>query len=458
MTAANDTFRDIERTFIAGVLRNPHVTTKCEEVLNTSGGDAFLDILSQQAWDAICELDHSGTSITANAVRVGMVTQGAAAQQAQQYVVDRQAEDTVLDGDTLRAAEKVRDGMVIRAVSASAQDVLAVCGDPRTDAVAAMGAMNDAVNAVSSASVTTSDIMQWGDSLLPEAFDQILARADGDLPGISTGSRALDSMTGGLCGGQLFIVGARPRVGKSVSLIDFGRAALRQGVGVIHFSMEMPRHEIMGRYIAAEASIDGHAIRTGRLTESDKQRFFKATKAIPWENLVIIDKPSISTGQLSAITRQVHREFQRRGVTQMVGMADYLQLFGSDSTRGRREVTRQQFLGEVCVGLKSLAMELDMPWVVPAQLGRSAGRERRPEMEDLRESGDIENAADVVLLLHRPDAADADDRPGEIDYLLVKHRQDEAPQEVTRTHALNFFRTHDMAYASDIPPEGVGAA
>lgn len=440
---------EVEQTFIAGVLRNPHIVTDCEEIL--SGPPPFVDLLSQQAWDAICDLSHTGASVTENAVRIGMLTQGATKQQAQTYIVERQADGTLMEGDTRRAAERVRDARVVRAVSASAATIQSVCHDPASTGVDALGALTHALNEVSAASVTTSDMMERGDALLSSTFDGILARAGSGLPGISTGSTVLDDMTGGLVGGQLIVVGARPAVGKSVTVIDWARAALRDGAGVIVFSQEMPRHEIMERFIAAEGSIDASAIRTGDLTAQDERRFAQAASSLPWHNLVVVDKPRLTIGQATAIARQVHRQFAQEGIEKVVCFEDYLQIMGSDQG-GRRDQSRQQFLGEVCVGFKGIAVELDMPVVVLSQLGRGAGKDRPPTEEDLRESGDIENNADVVILLHRPDKADPEDRPGEIDYLMPKHRQAPAPQIRTRTHLYRHFRTHDMAYESE-PPE-----
>ena len=441
---------EVERAFIAGVLRNPHTVTSCEEIL--SGSTQFVDLLSQQAWDAICDLSHSGDAVTGNSVRIAMSTQGALGEQAQGYIVDRQADGPLLEGDTLRAAEKVRDAQIVRTILTNASNVLSVCNDPRSTAVDAMGALNHALNEVSAASVTTDEIMEWGDDLLDPTYREILSRAGSGLPGLSTGSAAIDDITGGLGDGQVIIVGGRPAVGKSVAVIDFARAALRAGAGVMIFSQEMRRTEIMERLIAAEASIDASCIRTGNLTAEDERRFFVAAKQLPWNNLVIIDKPGLTIGQATAIARQVHREFTRRGVENVVAFEDYLQIMGRDNT-GRRDQSRQQFLGEVCVGFKGLAMELHIPVVVLSQLNRGSGRERPPIMEDLREAGDIENNADLILLLHRPDKEDPEDRPGEIDYIKAKDRNGPSPQTRTRVHQYRYFRTHDMAYDSVAPPE-----
>lgn len=441
---------EVERAFISGLLGNPHVVTSCEEVL--SGSTQFIDILSQQAWDAICELSHSGGAITENNVRIGMLTQGALKEQAQGYIVDRQADGPLLEGDTLRAAERVRDAQIVRTVSSSASNILSICNDPRSGAVDAMGALTHALNEVSAASVTTNEIMDWANNLLESTYEGILARAGATLPGLSTGSADLDDMTGGLVDGQLIVVGGRPSVGKSVVVIDWTRACLRQGAGVMIFSQEMKRTEIMERLIAAEANIDASCIRNGRLTEADQQRFFAASQKLPWENLVIVDKPSLTIGQATAIARQVHREFTRKGVEKVIAFDDYIQIMGSDGT-GRRDKSRQQFIGEICVGFKGLAMELDIPVVALSQLNRGSGKEHPPTMEDFRESGDIETNADVAILLHRPDFADPENRPGEIDYLQVKHRQAPAPQTRTRTHEYRYFRTHDRAHASDIALE-----
>lgn len=441
----------VEHAFISALLQNPHVLPDCEELL--AGSTEFSDLMSQFAWEAAVDIGRSrDASVTVPAVRSVMIELGAAPDKAQTYLVDRQADQIATDGDARRLAERVRDGYVVRTVDAQAATIRQVCSDPRSGAVDALGALTQAVNTVSAASVTTSDILHRGDTSIQETYEIILRRAEGALPGLSTGSSDLDSMTGGLAAGQVIIVGGRPAVGKSVTLVDFARAALREGAGVIIFSMEMPHNEIMGRLIAAEGGINAARIRDGRLSDEDKRRFVAASTRVPWENLYIVDQPSVTMGQVTAITRQVHREFERRGVEDVLVGVDYLQIMGTDPGRtGRREQSRQQFLGEVCVGMKALAMELSIPVVALSQLNRGSGKERPPTMEDLRESGDIENNADVILLLHRPDATDAEDRPGEIDYIMAKHRQAPAPQIRTRTHEYVHFRTHDMTHSA--PPE-----
>lgn len=443
--------RDIEAEFIGAVMQTESQGVyDCADVL--AGEVAFADITAQAAWDTVLALTYTGQTVTPTLIRSGMIERGVPAETATTYVVDRAAAPTYAPGDAQRLAERVRDGHVIRTVHAHSVALQQVCNDPRNGAAEAVGALTDAMQAVSSATVTTDDIMGRGEDLLVDAFEAIKARADGALPGITTGSTDLDAMTGGLAPGQVVVIGGRPAVGKSVAVIDLARAALRAGAGVMIFTMEMTRYEVAERMISAEATVDATRIRTGRLTADDEARFFAVMQGdhgLPWDNLVVIDKPSITIGQVSAIARQVHREFTQNGIEDVIAFVDYAQIMGADARAKRREQTRQQFLGEVFTEFKALAMGLKMPWVVLSQLNRGAGREKPPTMEDLRESGDIEQTADLIILLHRPDAADPEERPGEIDYLQVKHRQGVAPQVRTRVHQYRYYRTQDMTHATE---------
>lgn len=254
---------------------------------------------------------------------------------------------------------------------------------------------------------------------MPEVMDHMEKQAstpDGVLQGLATGLADMDALTNGWVPGQLIIVGARPSTGKSTLALDWSRqAAIKEGETVAFFSLEMGRTELGERMISAEAKIPLHTIKSGLLTEQDWERMRSVMPRINASKLVIKDKLR-SLGQIRAACRRMKRSMGLRLV-----VVDYLQLVDIE---GRYD-NRQHEVTEVSKALKQLAKELDVTVVALSQLNRGPENrpDKRPQMSDLRESGSLEQDADVVILLYREDVHDKESpRAGEADLLVVKHR------------------------------------
>ncbi|HEY0641258.1 MAG TPA: DnaB-like helicase C-terminal domain-containing protein [Pseudonocardiaceae bacterium] len=232
-------------------------------------------------------------------------------------------------------------------------------------------------------------------------------------PGLATPWPDLDDILGGggLRPGALTVIGARPGVGKSVLGANLARYAAAGGASVLLASLEMPATELMDRLISAEASVHYERIRDHKLTESDWQAIDRAADRLRGHTIRIDDNPA---GSLATI-RSTAREMTRTSRLGLV-VIDYLQLLKPADTR----VPRQEQVATMARGCKLLARELDVPVVALAQLNRGpSGRaSSRPTMTDLRESGEIENSADQIILLHREDPIP----PGEIELNVVKNR------------------------------------
>ncbi len=239
----------------------------------------------------------------------------------------------------------------------------------------------------------------------------------GVMTGIPTGFADLDDLTNGLHPGQMVIVAARPAMGKSTLALDFARAAaIHANKPTIMFSLEMGRSEIAMRLIAAEASIPLQNLRKGQMVDRDWQTMAAVRGRINDAPLYIDDSPNMTLVEIRAKCRKLK---QRAGLEMVI--IDYLQLM----TSGKKVESRQQEVSEFSRALKLLAKELGVPVVALSQLNR--GPEQRadkiPMLSDLRESGSIEQDADVVILLHR-DASNERDNPraGEADLIVAKHR------------------------------------
>lgn len=266
-----------------------------------------------------------------------------------------------------------------------------------------------------------------------------LARGrDGQLAGVPTGFADLDTLTNGLHGGQLIIVGARPAMGKSTLALDFARtASVKHKLPTIFFSLEMGRSEIATRLLSAESSIPMHVLRKGNMDERDWTKLASVRGEIGDAPLFIDDSPNMTLVEIRAKCRKLS---QRVGLKMVV--VDYLQLM----TSGKKVESRQQEVSEFSRALKLLAKELGIPIVALAQLNRGPEQraDKKPALSDLRESGSLEQDADIVILLHREAAYERDHpRAGEADLIVAKHRNG-ATDEIAVAFQGQYSRFADM--------------
>lgn len=282
-----------------------------------------------------------------------------------------------------------------------------------------------------------------------EAYlDALEERRNSDgIKGVPTGFTDLDSLTDGLHPGQMIIIAARPAMGKSTLALDLARAcSIQHGRPSAFFSLEMSREELMDRALSAEARVALHHIRSGNLTDDDWTRLARRIPDVSAAPLFIDD----THGQtLASIKAKCRRRQQRDGLDLVV--IDYLQLLGTGTSR--RHENRQQEVSELSRGIKLLAKELSVPVVVLGQLNRGVEQrqDKKPVLSDLRESGSLEQDADVVILVHREDAYDRESpRAGETDLIVAKHRNGPLA-EITVASQLHYSRFVDMAKTDGEP-------
>jgi replicative DNA helicase len=238
--------------------------------------------------------------------------------------------------------------------------------------------------------------------------------------------------------GQLIVIGARPSVGKTTVGLDIARAAaIRDGHPVLFVSLEMSRDELIARITAAEARVSLSHITDHRLTPSDWDRIAAARPRIADAPLFLDDASSCGLAHLRARLRHM----ARTGAPARLVVVDYLGLM--DAPAGEN---RQQEVAQIARGLKSIAREHSVPVVALAQLNRGVEQrqDKRPGLSDLRDSGAIEQDADIVLFLHRPDYQNKEsDRSGELDVLIAKNRQG-STGEVTIAAQMHYGRCVDL--------------
>ncbi len=259
-------------------------------------------------------------------------------------------------------------------------------------------------------------------SILEDVFHSIEAQSNrGEFTGIPSGFYDLDEMLGGFNPGEMTVIAARPAMGKTafvLNVMDHAATQRAESLGyepsVLFFSLEMGRQSIVQRMLVARAGVESHRIRQGRLHDREYQDLVEAAGVLRDARLFIDDTPGISIMALRSRARRIKAE---HGLDMIV--IDYLQLLSAKAE------SRQQEISMISRSLKELSRELEVPLITLAQLSRSveSREEKRPQLSDLRESGSIEQDADVVMMLYRPEYYfPIDENKGKAEVLVVKHR------------------------------------
>ena len=254
-------------------------------------------------------------------------------------------------------------------------------------------------------------------NILQDTFDHIsnLHDSDSRLTGVSTGYYDLDDITSGFQKSELIIIAARPSMGKSSLVLNIAEhAGTKEKIPTLIFSMEMSAQQVAQNMLCSTAKIDAHLLRTGKLDDNQFSNLSLAMGDLSESEIYIDDTPGLGLLELRAKSRRLKLQHN----IQMI-IIDYLQLM-----EGRNAENRQQEISTISRGLKALARELEVPVIAVSQLNRSVETRdgHTPRMSDLRESGSIEQDADVIILLHREDYYDPTKRPGEVDLNIAKQR------------------------------------
>jgi replicative DNA helicase len=238
-----------------------------------------------------------------------------------------------------------------------------------------------------------------------ERIDQLYSQGNtGDVTGVATGFADLDKMTSGMQPGDLIIVAGRPSMGKTAFSLNIGEhVAVEEGLPVAVFSMEMGATQLAMRMVCSVGRLDQQRLRTGRLVDDDWPRLTSAIQKMQEAQLHIDETPALNALELRARSRRLSRQCGQLGLI----IVDYLQLMSSATGGGENRATE---ISEISRGLKALAKELHCPVIALSQLNRSLEQRpnKRPVMSDLRESGAIEQDADVILFIYRDEVYNAD--------------------------------------------------
>ena len=257
------------------------------------------------------------------------------------------------------------------------------------------------------------------EQLMQPTMDELeaIGSRGGSMSGVPTGFVDLDGLTNGLHPGQLIVIAGRPGLGKSTLGLDIARAtSVKSGLPSAIFSLEMSKTEITMRLLSAEARVPLHHMRSGTMTDDDWNRLARRMGEVAEAPLYIDDSPNLTMMEIRAKARRLRQRNDLRLI-----VIDYLQLMSGN----KKAESRQQEVSELSRSLKLLAKELEIPVIAMSQLNRGAEQrtDKKPQIADLRESGSIEQDADMVILLHREDAYEKESpRAGEADFIVAKHR------------------------------------
>lgn len=388
------------------------------EILKRLGRDAFYQPQHGEIYEALCELHDADQPTNPVAVIGQLRLRGSLGRIGQEYILGLPSQTSGAMG-AVHSAEVVYDLAMRRRIAAALERarMLERSGEGTSVELSAQvqelidGALEEAV----------PDDVAVIDDFYQEVIDDLEKEPESGLVGLPTGFQDLDEMTTGLRKGEYIVVAGRPAMGKSVLATDFLRAnAIANGTPTLLFSLEMKKQEVSVRMISAEGKVPLHLLRKKQLDEACWKGVARATARIAGKPVYIDDSPNQSIG---AIESKARRYVKRHGVQLII--IDYIQLVEADRPTG--DETRD--ISTVSKRIRALAKSLDVPIVVLAQLNRDGakpgvdGKVRPPAMTDLKQSGQIEQDAHVIILLHRDDYYEKESpRAGEADFRVEKNR------------------------------------
>jgi replicative DNA helicase len=326
-------------------------------------------------------------------------------------------------GNIRRYAEIVRERAILRKLVSASDEISTNAFNPKGRPVAAI--LDDAeqkIFNIGEEGARTKQGFQAMDSLVVALLDRVTEMADNpnDVTGVASGFYDLDRLTAGFQAGDLIVLAARPSMGKTALAINIAEhVALNEGLPVAVFSMEMGAAQLAVRIVGSIGRIDQSHLRTGRLTDEEWPRLTEAIEKLRTISLHIDETAGLTSSELRANARRLSRQCGKLGLI----VVDYLQLMSGSSGNDENRATE---LGEISRGLKMLAKELQCPVMALSQLNRSVETrpDKRPMMSDLRESGAIEQDADIIMFIYRDDyyTKDACKEPGVAEIIIAKQR------------------------------------
>jgi replicative DNA helicase len=322
-----------------------------------------------------------------------------------------------------RYAEIVRERSILRKLIAASDEIATSAFNPQGRAVTTvLDEAESRIFQIGEEGSRQRQGFQSIDKLVVQLIDRVQELHDNgaeEVTGVRSGFYDLDRMTAGFQKGDLIVLAARPSMGKTAFALNIAEhVAVQEGLPVLVFSMEMGAAQLALRLVGSLGRINQQNLRTGRLDSGEWERLTDAVERLGQVQLLIDETPGLTSSELRARARRMARQFGTLGLI----VIDYLQLMSGSSGSDENRATE---LGEISRGLKGLAKELQCPVIALSQLNRSveSRNDKRPMMSDLRESGAIEQDADVIMFIYRDDYYNKDSKePGVSEIIIAKQR------------------------------------
>ena len=405
---------EAEQSVIGAMLLDNESIANVEMLLS---GEDFYQKQYGIIYDAMIELYGEGKPVDLLTLKERLEAKNVAPEISNMTYIGELIANVPITDNAKYYAEIVKEKSSLRQLIRVSEDIASSCYEGNDKVEKIMAETEDKIFKVLNQR-RTSDFVPIKDIVF-EALDRIqkVSLAKGGITGVPTGFKDLDEMLTGLQPSELIIVAARPSMGKTAFALNIAQyAAVSKDVPVAIFSLEMSKQQLVTRLFAMEGRINAQNIRSGKLSEEEFDEVAKAAKVIGKTNLIIDDTTAISLSELRTKCRKFKLEHN-------IGLVviDYLQLM---SGNGRNE-SRVQEVSEISRGLKAIARELDVPVIALSQLNRGSESRsnHKPFLSDLRESGAIEQDADVIMFIHRDDYYNQDGPANnEAEIIVAKQR------------------------------------
>ncbi len=381
---------EAESSLLGSILIDPTVLNDVQLILH--GSDDFFKKANGLIFESMVELYNQCSTVDLVQLQQLVTDRNLlAAIGGIEYLVDV-ARSVPSAASATHYARLVKEKSVVRQLIAAAGEILQ---DAYTNPDDPRGILDDAERRIFGiAQQSEQRHAETLDQLLNDAIRQLEENEGRIITGISTGYPQLDEITSGFQNSEMIVVAGRPSMGKTALALNIAENMVARDVPVAIFSLEMSRQQLTQRLLSSRSAVSGHKIRRNMLSDRDMEAILQAANDLMQRPLYIDDTPGLSIMQLRAKARRLKQSHEIGAI-----FVDYLQLM----TSGRRAESRQQEVSEISRGIKALARELNVPVICLSQLNRAAEQREghRPRMSDLRESGSIEQDADVVAMLHR---------------------------------------------------------
>lgn len=435
--------RAAEEAVLGAVFVNPEVYYEISHILRP---DDFYIVRNRWVWEVFNSLNERRVPIDYLTVEKELEQKGHLLEIGGPAYLTSLISQTPTSLHAEAYARIVEETSIRRRMLAAANDMARLAFDQQRDIDTLIGEAEKEVFGLSDRRLQHD--LQPINTVISSYYDRIdeLSKREEEIFGVPTGLHDLDRLLGGLQKSDLLIVAGRPGMGKTGFLLSVAKnAAQKHKKHVAVFSLEMSAEQLVQRLISQETGIDSQRLRTGKLKDEEWLLFTHAIEVLSGTHIWLDDTPAITPLQLRTKCRRLHMEHQLDLI-----MVDYLQLMGGDS----RNDNRVQEVSYISRNLKVLARELNVPVLAAAQLSRAVEQraDKVPMLSDLRESGSLEQDADIVMFIHRPDALDKDHPKQDVARLIVaKHRNGPTHSGIELIFRSNLARFDNAATEKNIP-------